>query len=80
MSDNHNSNDMYFTGGLRSWKLPCEQFETVATIILRIPGYFVLNCWWEFDILNSVPRSMAWADVVSSGFAVFGKLGICCLW
>ncbi|KAA0198661.1 hypothetical protein HAZT_HAZT009080 [Hyalella azteca] len=53
------------------WKMHCEHFETIATIILRIPGYFVLNFWWEFDIANSVPRSMAWSDVVSSGFVVF---------
>ncbi|KAF2358499.1 TRC8 N-terminal domain [Trinorchestia longiramus] len=57
--------------GGRSWKARCEQFETVVTIILRIPGYFVLNFWWEFDIANSVPRSLDWADVVSSGFVVF---------
>ena len=61
------------SGSVRSWKLPCEQFETVATIILRIPGYVVLNFWWEFDLLNSVPRSWAWSDVVSSGFAAFGE-------
>jgi len=60
-------------GRLRPLKVDGEHFEAAATIILRVPGYFILNGWWEFDVFNSVPRSWAWADIVSAGFAVFGK-------
>ena len=53
-------------------KLKGEQFEILATIILRVPGYFILDYWYQNDIVNSVPRSFDWPDVVSSGFAICG--------
>lgn len=62
-----------FITGLKGWKLKGEQFEAVATVILRVPGYFILDYWYQNDIRNCIPRSLAWADVVSSGFAIFGK-------
>uniref|UniRef100_A0A2P2I1E5 RING finger protein 145-like n=1 Tax=Hirondellea gigas TaxID=1518452 RepID=A0A2P2I1E5_9CRUS len=65
------NNVIRLIGGVRSWKVNGEHFETVATIILRIPGYLVLNFWWEYDLRNAIPRSMAWSDVVSSGFVLF---------
>ena len=54
-------------------KLQAWQLEAVAMVILRIPGYFVLNIWWEFGFSNSLPRSLAWSDVVPAGFALFGE-------
>ena len=62
--------------GLKGWKLKGEQFEAVATVILRVPGYFILDYWYQDDVQNCIPRSLAWADVVSSGFAIFGKFSI----
>ncbi|XP_068228294.1 RING finger protein 145-like [Palaemon carinicauda] len=56
------------------WKLRDEQFEAVATVILRVPGYFILDYWYQNDINNCIPRSFAWADVVSSGFAIFAVI------
>ncbi|MPC32153.1 hypothetical protein E2C01_025458 [Portunus trituberculatus] len=60
--------------GLKGWKLKGEQFEAVATVILRVPGYFILDYWYQDDVQNCIPRSLAWADVVSSGFAIFAVI------
>lgn len=56
--------------GYTRLKVKGEQFEAIATIILRVPGYFILDYWYQNDISNCVPRSFAWPDVVSSGFAL----------
>ncbi|CAL4158993.1 unnamed protein product, partial [Meganyctiphanes norvegica] len=56
--------------GYTRWKMKGEQFEAIATIILRVPGYFILDYWYQNDIRNCIPRSLAWPDVVSSGFAI----------
>lgn len=63
-----------FIRGSRGWKLKDEQFEAIATVILRVPGYFILDYWYQNDIRNCSPRSLAWADVVSSGFAIFAVI------
>lgn len=63
-----------FIIGIKGWKLKGEQFEAVATVILRVPGYFILDYWYQHDLRNCIPRSLAWADIVSSGFAIFGEL------
>lgn len=63
-----------FFSGTKGWMLKGEQFEAIATVILRVPGYFILDYWYQNDIRNCIPRSLAWADVVSSGFAIFGRL------
>lgn len=60
--------------GLGGWKLKGEQFEAIATVILRVPGYFILDYWYQNDVRNCIPRSLAWADVVSSGFAIFAVI------
>lgn len=60
--------------GARGWKLKGEQFEAIATVILRVPGYFILDYWYQNDIHNCIPLSLAWADVVSSGFAIFAVI------
>ncbi|KAG0710699.1 RING finger protein 145 [Chionoecetes opilio] len=60
--------------GMKGWKLKGEQFEAVATVILRVPGYFILDYWYQNDVRNCIPRSLAWADVVSSGFAIFAVI------
>ncbi|XP_063611519.1 RING finger protein 145-like [Penaeus indicus] len=60
--------------GTKGWMLKGEQFEAIATVILRVPGYFILDYWYQNDIRNCIPRSLAWADVVSSGFAIFAVI------
>ncbi|XP_045598876.1 RING finger protein 145 [Procambarus clarkii] len=60
--------------GFRGWKLKGEQFEAIATVILRVPGYLILDYWYQNDVRNCIPRSLAWADVVSSGFAIFAVI------
>lgn len=60
-------------GSIRGWKLKSDQFEAIATVILRVPGYFILDYWYQNDVHNCIPQSLAWADVVSSGFAICGE-------
>lgn len=48
----------------------------MATVILRVPGYFILDYWYQNDVGNCIPLSLAWADVVSSGFAIFGEFAV----
>ncbi|KAK4289576.1 hypothetical protein Pmani_030530 [Petrolisthes manimaculis] len=55
---------------IRGWKLKSDKFEAIATVILRVPGYFILDYWYQNDVHNCIPQSLAWADVVSSGFAI----------
>ncbi|XP_076035409.1 RING finger protein 145-like isoform X2 [Oratosquilla oratoria] len=57
--------------GLRGWKLNGEQFEAIATVILRVPGYVILDYWYQDDLRNCIPCSLSWPDIVSSGFAIF---------
>lgn len=47
-------------------KISKERFESVATVILRVPGFFVVDYWWLHERSKSLPDTLQWNDVVTA--------------
>lgn len=47
-------------------KLGGEHFESAASIILRVPGIFVIDYWWQYDRSKAWPQTLEWTDVVGA--------------
>lgn len=47
-------------------KLGGEHFESAASIVLRVPGIFVIDYWWQYDRSKAWPQTFEWTDVVGA--------------
>lgn len=47
-------------------KISRERFESVATVILRVPGLFVIDYWWQHERTKSFPATLQWQDVMGA--------------
>ncbi|GAB6024943.1 hypothetical protein CHUAL_010044 [Chamberlinius hualienensis] len=45
------------------YKLSGERFESLVSVILRVPGVFVIDYWWRYESSKSWPDSVEWADL-----------------
>ena len=54
-------------------KLAGEQFECAASVILRVPGIFVVDYWWQYDRSRAWPETIEWTDIVG---AILTNIGI----
>lgn len=59
---------------VRMWpKLQGEQFEGIASVILRVPGIFILDYWWQYEKWKLWPQTFEWTDLVGIVLSALGK-------
>lgn len=57
-----------------SWQPDCRsRIETAVGIILRTPGLFIIDYWWQHERSKSVPQSINRNDFLSAFVTNFGK-------
>lgn len=55
-------------------KISREQWEPVASVLLRVPGLFILDYWWQHDLGNSLPATINWQNVVTAFSTDIGNI------
>lgn len=49
------------------------QVEAAVGVIMRVPGLFIIDYWWQHDRNKSVPQSMSLPGVLNAALTNLGK-------